>query len=208
MLLSELIDKGGFVMVVILLLSVYVGAVILYKLYQLWNFRGFNPEIVNDVTYALKSAQYDEAMKLVIYHRSPVAKIICATLKIMHHPVWDEDKKIKQIEIQGSKEIRSFESHLKGLELVSTIAPLLGLLGTVIGMIKAFASLGGSGAQVDPAILASGIWEALLTTVAGLSVAIPALAAYYLIDGHIESLRAKMQDAVSYIFYKQGEELV
>jgi biopolymer transport protein ExbB len=60
------------------------------------------------------------------------------------------------------------------LELISTIAPLLGLLGTVLGMIAAFQALQESGSRADPAILAGGIWEALLTTAAGMAVAIPA----------------------------------
>ena len=70
-------------------------------------------------------------------------------------------------------------SHLRGLEMTASVAPLMGLLGTVIGMINSFSKLSMSGTRVDPTILAGGIWEALLTTAGGLAVAIPALAAHY-----------------------------
>ncbi|MFP6717413.1 MAG: MotA/TolQ/ExbB proton channel family protein, partial [Alphaproteobacteria bacterium] len=77
----------------------------------------------------------------------------------------------------------------------ANLSPLLGLLGTVLGMIKAFARLESAGTKVDPAILAGGIWEALLTTAFGLSVAIPALAAFYILEGQVENVRAQMKDA-------------
>jgi biopolymer transport protein ExbB len=91
---------------------------------------------------------------------------------------------------------------MRGLEMVSTVAPLLGLLGTVTGMVKTFSGINQIGARVDPAILAGGIWEALIATVAGLMVAIPALAAHYIIDSRIDSIRSTMTDAVTYILSK------
>jgi biopolymer transport protein ExbB len=89
---------------------------------------------------------------------------------------------------------------MRGLELVANVSPLLGLLGTVIGMVDAFAALEQAGSKVDPSLLAGGIWTALLTTVAGLSVAIPALAAHNIFDGKIESVRARMRDITIRIF--------
>ena len=80
--------------------------------------------------------------------------------------------------------------------MISNIAPLLGLLGTVIGMITAFSKLEESGSRVDPAILAGGIWEALLTTAFGLIVAIPALAAFYWLDGRVDNVREDMRHLI------------
>lgn len=94
---------------------------------------------------------------------------------------------------------------MRGLELVGNISPLLGLLGTVMGMVTAFARLGEAGNRVDPAMLASGIWEALITTVAGLVVAIPAVAAYYVIDGFIERVRSTMKDVTVQILALEDE---
>jgi biopolymer transport protein ExbB len=88
---------------------------------------------------------------------------------------------------------------LRGLELAATIGPLLGLLGTVTGMIAAFQALQTAGANADPATLAGGIWEALLTTAAGMAVAIPASIALAWFDGIIDRLRHDLEDAASRI---------
>ena len=89
---------------------------------------------------------------------------------------------------------------LRALELISTIAPLLGLLGTVLGMIAAFQTLQEAGSRADPSALAGGIWEALLTTAAGMAVAIPASAALTWFESVIDRLRLDMEDAATRIF--------
>ncbi|MGD9865834.1 MAG: MotA/TolQ/ExbB proton channel family protein, partial [Pseudodonghicola sp.] len=89
---------------------------------------------------------------------------------------------------------------LRALELIATIAPLLGLLGTVLGMIAAFQALQDSGARADPGQLAGGIWEALLTTAAGMAVAIPASAALTWFEAVIDRMRRDIEDAVTRIF--------
>lgn len=91
---------------------------------------------------------------------------------------------------------------LRPLELISTIAPLLGLLGTVMGMIAAFQALQEAGSRADPAILAGGIWEALLTTAAGMAVAIPASMALTWFESVIDRLRQEMEDAATRIFLR------
>ena len=89
---------------------------------------------------------------------------------------------------------------LRGLELAVTIGPLLGLLGTVTGMIGAFQALQVAGAQADPATLAGGIWQALLTTAAGMAVAIPAQIALSGFEAVVDRLRHDMEDAATRIF--------
>ncbi|SFI48998.1 MotA/TolQ/ExbB proton channel family protein [Celeribacter neptunius] len=89
---------------------------------------------------------------------------------------------------------------LRGLELAATIGPLLGLLGTVMGMIAAFQALQAAGARADPAQLAGGIWEALLTTAAGMAVAIPAQVALTWFETAIDGLRHDMEDIATRIF--------
>lgn len=93
---------------------------------------------------------------------------------------------------------------LRGLELASTIGPLLGLLGTVTGMISAFQALQEAGTRADPATLAGGIWEALLTTAAGMAVAIPAQIALTWYDSVIDRLRHGMEDQASRLFVAAG----
>lgn len=207
MVLSELIDKGGIVMIIIILLSIYVGTVILYKCYQFIRLQAFTGTLIQDVMAAVADRQYQEALRLVHKNPKPMAKVIDVALRTWLNRSLDEDKKLRHVEAVGSHQIRQFETHLKGLELAANIAPLLGLLGTVTGMVGAFAGIGEGGAQVDPSILASGIWEALLTTVGGLCVAIPALAAYYIIDARIEQTRAKLKEVVLYIFSRSEENI-
>ncbi|KAA2314201.1 MotA/TolQ/ExbB proton channel family protein [Pseudooceanicola sediminis] len=89
---------------------------------------------------------------------------------------------------------------LRALELIATIAPLLGLLGTVMGMISAFQALQEAGSQADPALLAGGIWEALLTTAAGMAVAIPASAALTWFEAVLDTLRTDLEDLSARIF--------
>ena len=89
--------------------------------------------------------------------------------------------------------------------MTAMIAPLMGLLGTVVGMINSFSKLSSAGTRVDPSILAGGIWEALLTTAGGLSVAIPALGAHYILDGVIEKMRATMKDVSVQILSLEDE---
>ncbi|PKP69935.1 MAG: flagellar motor protein MotA [Alphaproteobacteria bacterium HGW-Alphaproteobacteria-4] len=91
---------------------------------------------------------------------------------------------------------------LRALELAATIGPLLGLLGTITGMIAAFQALQLAGARADPATLAGGIWEALLTTAAGMAVAIPAQVALTWFESVVDRLRHDMEDAATQVFLR------
>lgn len=92
---------------------------------------------------------------------------------------------------------------LRVLEVISTIAPLLGLLGTVLGMIAAFQALQTSGAQADASVLAGGIWEALLTTAAGMAVAIPAALALAWFEAVVDRVASDLEDLLARVFLAQ-----
>ena len=98
-------------------------------------------------------------------------------------------------------------SGLRGLELAVVIGPLLGLLGTVAGMIAAFRALQEAGVQADPATLAGGIWEALLTTAAGMGVAIPAQIALSGFDAVVDRLRHDLEDSATRIFLRAPRDV-
>lgn len=98
-------------------------------------------------------------------------------------------------------------SGLRALELIATIAPLIGLLGTVLGMISAFQELQASGSRADPSALAGGIWEALLTTAAGMAVAIPAAASLAFFESTVDRLRRDMEDMATRIFTRMPGNL-
>jgi biopolymer transport protein ExbB len=97
------------------------------------------------------------------------------------------------------------ESWLRALSSVAHLSPLLGLLGTVLGMITSFRRIEQAGSAVDPAVLSGGIWEALLTTAFGLTIAIPSMAAFYFLEGEVDRVRATMKDTTSRVLLAAGK---
>ena len=106
-------------------------------------------------------------------------------------------EELERMAITKLKELRSL---LPALEAIATLSPLLGLLGTVLGMIEAFQAMEAAGSRVDPAVLSSGIWQALLTTAIGLTIAIPALALYNWLDRKVQRVAEWLSDATTRIF--------
>ncbi|MGQ9688067.1 MAG: MotA/TolQ/ExbB proton channel family protein [Desulfobaccales bacterium] len=100
----------------------------------------------------------------------------------------------RQISVVGSRELKQLESGLGTLNLIAVIAPLLGLTGTVTGMIKAFQVIATMGTNVNPSLLAAGIWEALITTAAGLFVGIPAHIAAHYLDRSLDEVALRMKE--------------
>ena len=94
----------------------------------------------------------------------------------------------------ASRKIRELEDWLRPLAVIAQLSPLVGLLGTVLGMINVFVEIEGATNQVNPSLLAGGIWEALITTALGLAIAIPASAAYAYFEGEIDKRAAKISD--------------
>ena len=191
--LLALILKGGPVMILLLGLSIISLTIIIIKIIQFYKADLHNIKKIDAAMEMVEKNKLSNARNLLntIYH--PASKIILVTID--SQKLSDKDKEDK-INIEAEKELRNLEFLLKPLEVISNIAPLLGLLGTVIGMITAFSKLEESGSRVDPAILAGGIWEALLTTAFGLIVAIPALAAFYWLDGRVDNVREDMRHLI------------
>lgn len=102
----------------------------------------------------------------------------------------------RQISLAGSREIKNLETGLGSLHLIAVITPLLGLTGTVTGMIKAFQVIATLGTNVDPTLLAAGIWEALITTAAGLFVGIPTQVAAHYLSRHLDEVALRLKEVV------------
>ena len=190
--LLKLILKGGPVMMILLIMSIISLAIILLKIYQFYKSDIYNSNKAIPVFKLLKDNKIAQAQELLNTIIHPSSEIILSIIDNKH--LSNEDRE-NEVSIIGEKQIRNLEFLLKPLELIANIAPLLGLLGTVIGMITAFSKLENAGSRVDPAILAGGIWEALLTTAFGLIVAIPALGAFYWLDGKVDKVREDMRHA-------------
>ncbi len=190
--LLKLILKGGPVMIILLIMSIISLAIILLKIYQFYKSDIYNSNKVIPIFKLLKDNKIVQAQELLNTIIHPSSEII---LSIIDNKRLSNEDRENEVSIIGEKQIRNLEFLLKPLELIANIAPLLGLLGTVIGMITAFSKLENAGSRVDPAILAGGIWEALLTTAFGLIVAIPALGAFYWLDGKVDKVREDMRHA-------------
>lgn len=189
------LQQGGEVMYVIAVFSLYTVAVILYKSVQFARTRNISESFLQqlrpgvDVTSVLTALQESSSL-----NTTPSAQVVLGGLKMMQHPNTTLDAVKEEMNRIAAIEMRKLANHMRGLELTANIAPLLGLLGTVIGMVQAFATVENAGARVDPSLLAGGIWTALLTTVFGLCVAIPAMTAHNMFDVKLDKIRHMMQD--------------
>ena len=192
----DLIEKGGPVMFILLGFSIFAFAIIFIKLIQFFSAALSRTNKIEEILARLNGRNAKKLLVEIKKIKSPMARIIEVVILTKSDRRFDKESREAEISRIISIEIRNLENYLGGLEVVASISPLLGLFGTVLGMIKAFLNLEKAGSQIDPALLAGGIWEALLTTAFGLAIAIPALAAYHLFENKISNTRDKINDAV------------
>ena len=192
----DLIAKGGPVMIILLGFSVFAFAIIFVKLIQFFSAALSSTNKIEKILSKLSSTNPKNLLNEIQQIKNPMARIIEVVIITKKDRRFDKESREAEISRIISIEIRNLENYLGGLEVVASISPLLGLFGTVLGMIKAFLNLEKAGSQIDPALLAGGIWEALLTTAFGLAIAIPALTAYHLFENKISNTRDKINDTV------------
>ncbi len=203
--LATIFSKGGGVLYLLFAISIYMVAAIIYKAFQFYSSGVFNTRIIDSVMDDVKKGELTTAEYKLQHAFGPVPMIMKVAIACVTNRHMSQKSRESEISRVGTAEMRRLESHMRGLELISTTAPLLGLLGTVMGMVRAFARLAEAGSRVDPAMLADGIWEALITTVGGLMLAIPAMIAYYILDGIVEKVRASMRDVTIQILALEDE---
>lgn len=196
--LQELVVMGGVIMWLILGCSVVAVFIILERFWHYHRAQIDVPEFLHGLTNVLKRKNAVEAISICDETPGPVAHVIRAAVI---HCDEDEPGLRRAIEEAAMVEVPRLEKNLKALATIAHITPLLGLLGTVVGMIGAFQSIEGAGAFVSTGQLAGHIWKALLTTAAGLSVGIPASAFYNFLHGRVESLMLDMQKAGAEILF-------
>ena len=192
----DLLTKGGPVMFILLGFSVLALFIIILKLIQFSIVRVSNTNSIDNIISKLNKTNAKKLLSEIQKIKNPIAKIIEVVIITKHDRRFNRESRQSEISRISSIQIRNLENYLGGLEVIASISPLLGLFGTVLGMIKAFLNLEKAGSQVDPALLAGGIWEALLTTAFGLAVAIPALTAYHLFENKISNTKDKMKDSI------------
>ncbi|MBK0326242.1 MotA/TolQ/ExbB proton channel family protein [Rhodobacteraceae bacterium F11138] len=179
-------------------LSVITVAVILWKIWRLALIGAWSKGRARKAVSAYEAGNTRQARDIVAARRGVRSKVVRAAIAARDEK---PDDLAREETLRVAKhELAEAATGLRALELIATIAPLLGLLGTVLGMIAAFQALQESGSRADPALLAGGIWEALLTTAAGMAVAIPASAALSWFEAVIDRMRRDIEDAVTRIF--------
>ena len=189
----DVIQKGGPMMYLIALLSILAVAVIIERMYHLNRSRIDANKFMDEITNVLKRNKIIEAIEMCNRVPGPIAHIIKAGI-LKHDRSRPEIR--EAVEEAAQLEIPRMERHLPILATIAHIAPLLGLLGTVTGMIKSFQVIQQkalSMAPVNPGDLAGGIWESLLATVAGLAVAIPTYVAYNYLVSQVDNLVYDME---------------
>ncbi|MDD5428055.1 MAG: MotA/TolQ/ExbB proton channel family protein [Candidatus Omnitrophica bacterium] len=189
----DLVQKGGPMMYLIILSSVLAFGVVIDRIYNLYKARIDADKFMDEITSVLKRNKIIESIEMCNKTPGPIAHIVKAG--ILKH---DRSKpEIREaVEEAAQLEIPRLEKHLPILATIAHIAPLLGLLGTVTGMIKSFQVIQTKALNlvpVNPGDLAGGIWEALLATVAGLAVAIPTYVAYNYLTSQVDTLVYDME---------------
>ncbi len=185
----ELVKAGGWLMVPILLCSVVAMAIIVERFWTLQTKRIAPNNLVVQVWQWAKGGHLNEERIRTLRKGSPLGRILAAGLANRH---LDRELMKEGIEDVGRHVIHDLERYLNALGTIASITPLLGLLGTVIGMIKVFSVITTQGVG-DPGVLAGGISEALITTAAGLTVAIPSLMFYRYFRGRVDELVVTME---------------
>ncbi len=203
--MNDLLVQGGPIIWIIAALSVLTVALILWKIWQLWSMGAWSHGAVTDAAIRDWVGGRAESAHSTLSERSSLRAQLALAAMTAKQTLSIEAAREETARV-AKRLLHEARSGLRALDLIATIAPLLGLLGTVLGMIAAFQALQTTGARADAAVLAGGIWEALLTTAAGMAVAIPASMALTWFDSVIENVQTDMEDAATRIFIQGGKE--
>ncbi len=208
----ELVVKGGPLMFLIILCSIIALAIVIERLWHLRRAEINTEGFMEDIAETLRRNKIVEAMDKCNATPGPIAHILKAGI-LKHDRPRGEIK--EAIEDAGIHEVPRLEKNLGALATIAHISPLLGLLGTVTGMVRSFQVIEQKAVvlmPVNPGDLAGGIWEALVTTVAGLAVAIPTYVAYNFlvskVDGFVLEMEKSATDIVNILGSKREEDEV
>ena len=190
----QLIEKGGVVMMLIVMLSVIAAVIVIERLLYFRSRRADEAKLLQRLTATLRKGHYEEALAICEDHPSALAAMMQVGINHRHAPTTE----LREVILDAANmEIPKEERFLSALGTIAHIAPLLGLLGTVTGNIRAFGVLGDMGAVADASLLAGGISEALLTTAAGIVVSIPAVIFYNFLVSKVSHRMIRLEHRVS-----------
>lgn len=196
-LLTRIFELGGPVVMILLVVSVITLTTVLYKVWQFSRAGVGRHRAVQDAVAAWDTGDRTRATEFLKQSRSYLAPVI-----EMSFAATSTDA--KRLEAEAETRFAKLEGGFRLLDSVAQLAPLLGLFGTVLGMIEAFQSLQDAGAQVDPSLLAGGIWVALLTTAVGLAVAMPTAMVLSWFESRMDNERVTAERAIATVLFPQG----
>lgn len=182
--------KGGLLMIPILLSSLIAVTVIIERFWYYHHARCDTNRLYSQLYPLAEYKRISEAIALCQTFQGVLPRVLTIVLQNSQLPIEDIEK---QVSAAGTREIQQLSKHVRGLGIIGNVAPLLGLLGTVFGMVKTFMQIAELQGQVNPSVLAGGIWEALLTTAAGLTVAIPVVIMHHYFEGVVEQFAFQMK---------------
>ncbi|MEM1140121.1 MAG: MotA/TolQ/ExbB proton channel family protein [Pseudomonadota bacterium] len=195
----EWVDLGGPVVLILLLASIVGLAIILMKLVEFSAAKVSERKNAERLVSLYRAGQVDEALRAASVTKGPAAQTVA--LAIEGRATGRPEAELREDVVRyGADRLEELRGGFKTLEIIGTLAPLLGLFGTVLGMIEAFQQLEAAGSKVDPSILSGGIWQALLTTAVGLAVAMPAIIALNWFERRLEKLGHAMGSLASQVF--------
>lgn len=195
-----LLDAGGPVLIILLIISVIALAIILMKCWQFRRLRLSDREFIRDVQLNWRAGHTNAAMVELYRTPHPAARPMETAIRGIAENRVSHEVVREEVMREGTAQLEGLRSHLRSLEVIASISPLLGLLGTVLGMINAFQQMEAAGTQVSPSILSGGVWEALLTTAVGLAIAVPVVVVLNWFERSVDKVRHTMDDAVTRIF--------
>lgn len=193
----DFLAKGGVLVIPILLCSIVALAIFVERIILFSRIKNHGADLADKAVQLVKGDRKKDACAMLETSNSPMGRVLLQAIDVM-----DQDRDTMETVIANStdEEVRNLSTYIQGLATVGNIAPLLGLLGTVVGMIKAFMVIQEMGGKVNAAVLAGGIWEAMLTTALGLSVALPTMVAHSYLLSRVDTYEARLQSgAVAFI---------
>ncbi len=190
----ELLQKGGIIMGFIILLSLIAAVIIIERLIYFRRIRVDEETLINRLKTTLQKGHHDEALAICESNPAPITNLMRVGIEYRQFP----KREIREAILDAANlEIPKLERYLSALGTIAHITPLLGLLGTVTGNIRAFGVLGSFGSIGDPGLLAKGISEALLTTAAGIIVALPVISFYNYLVNKVSHMIIRLENRVN-----------
>jgi biopolymer transport protein ExbB len=187
----DFLAKGGVLVGPILLCSVVALALFLERLIRLNRVKVRGNGLVSSVSTHLKNGEDHQAYEVASRDASPMGRILTQAMEVKNQ----DRETLEAVLVHATEtETRELSRYLQALATIGNITPLLGLLGTVLGMIKAFMIIQEMGGKVNAAVLAGGIWEAMLTTALGLAVALPTMVAHSYLSARVDRYETQLQD--------------